>query len=44
MDLPRRTALRALIALALTAAFYGRPAGHEEAAAVALPQPAQDNT
>lgn len=33
----------ALIALALALAFYGRPAGHEEAAAAALPEPTHDN-
>lgn len=33
----------AVIALGLTTAFYGRPAGHEEAAAAALSRPAQDS-
>jgi aquaporin Z len=32
----------ALIALAVTLAFYGRPAGHEQAAAAALAEPAHD--
>jgi hypothetical protein len=29
--------------LALALAFYGRPAGHEEAAAAARPEPAHDS-
>jgi aquaporin Z len=33
----------AVIALAFALAFYGRPAGHEQAAAAALPNPPQDN-
>jgi aquaporin Z len=33
----------AVIALALATAFYGRPAGHEQAAADAPPKPPQDN-
>jgi aquaporin Z len=33
----------ALIALVLAFAFYGRPAGHEEAAAAALSEPAPDS-
>jgi aquaporin Z len=33
----------AVIALALTIAFYGRPAGHEEAAAAALSDPTHDS-
>ena len=33
----------AVIALALATAFYGRPAGHKQAAADALPKPPRDN-
>jgi aquaporin Z len=33
----------ALIALVLAIALYGRPAGHEEAAAAALAEPAHDS-